>query len=162
MTTSGSGERRLRVIGAATLVLVPVLMLAVLIFMSGQVRQCLALYACDRLPPPEPVLPVFGTLEGLKSILVLLGSAWLVVAAAVTRYLWSIDRMRLRRAAAVTGGLGTATALLVAGLRGLEGARRRTIVEDAGTSTLVALILVVPVALAWAALSARTAGPRGD
>ena len=140
----------------AVLLATPVLILGVLMFAGGQVRQCLALYACGT--EVAPILrPIVGSTNGVGVISILLCSTWLVVASATSRYLWSTDRARMQRVILVAAAVGIATAFAIGGSRFLDGERLRVVAEDAGLYALGALIVVMPLALAWAVLTARPA-----
>ncbi len=152
-----------RIVVAAVLVLAPAAIAFILLFGGGRVNQCLGGPGiCATVPPPEQV-PVIGSEAGLISAVVASGAAWLVAAALGIRSLLSTDRARPMRATAGAAGLVLATVVVVVVFRILEGQRLRVVAEDAGLYALGVAIIVLPLALAWAVLTARlgstSAGP---
>ena len=152
-----------RIIVAAVLVLAPVVLTVILLFGGSRMNQCLGGPGiCAALPPPEQV-PFIGSPAGLVTTIVALGSVWLGAAALTIGSLWSTKRARLGRAAATVAGLAVATAVVVVVFRLVEGQRLRVVAEDAGLYVVGVAIIAIPLALAWAVLTASdgstNAGP---
>jgi hypothetical protein len=150
----GTRHWRARALVAVVLVLAPIAAGTALLFGGGQVKQCLGLTGCGLVPEPVQ-FPIIGTPAGALTVSVSLGAIWIVAAILATRYLWSADRTRLLRAAALTCVLVLATSVVVALSRLIDGDRLRVVAEDAGLFGLGDLIVALPLLLAWAVISTR-------
>jgi hypothetical protein len=155
-----------RIIVAAVLVLAPIAVTLIVLFGGGRVNQCLGGRGiCGTLPPPEQV-PLIGSPAGLVTTIVALSGLWLGAAALTIGSLWSMDRGRLGRAIATVAGLVVATAVVTVMFRLIEGQRLRVVAEDAGLYALGVAIIAIPLALAWAVVTARpgstSAGPTAE
>lgn len=145
--------RQLRALAAGTLILVPVGIGAMLLFGGGRVNQCLGGNACA-LPQPQP-MPLIGTTDPLVIIAVAMAIAWLGAAAVTIWHLVRTDRHRFLRATAGMTTLVVATAAAVAVWRLTEGQRLRIVAEDAALYGLGALLIGIPLLLAWAVVTER-------
>jgi hypothetical protein len=143
---------------AALLVAVPILVGVILIFGGGRVNACLGGRACGGLPPPPPTLGLFGVdVAGPAALALVIG--WLGLALLVARHVAQRDGGRLGRAAMAVVVLAAASGIAAGLLRLLDGAARRTIVEDAALWGIGTLIVVTPLALGWAVLTVRRQNP---
>jgi hypothetical protein len=142
------------VAAALMLVGVPIVVTAILLFGGGQVNACLGGRACLDLPPPAPILGLLG-LDVAGPSAVALAIGWVVLAFLVARHIAARDGRRLHRAALgvvlLAGGMG----IVAGGLRFLDGAARRTVVEDAALWAIGTVLVVAPLALGWAVLTVR-------
>jgi hypothetical protein len=162
MTPIGARHRPARARAAAViLVTAPITIAAVLVLGGGQVRQCLGWSATCSLPVPEPT-PIIGSPPGLLTTVAMLAFVWFGVAGLASRYLWSTDRRCLVRSMVAAAGIAVATALIVAIERAAEDQGRRAMAEDAVLFAVGALIVAVPLILAWAVLTTRTPSVRLD
>jgi hypothetical protein len=136
---------------AAMLVAVPILVGAILLFGGGQVNACLGGGTCG-LPPPRPVIGLFGVdVAGAAALALAIG--WLGLALVVARHVAQRDGRRLGRAAVAVVILAAGSGMAAGLVKIAEGASRRPIVEGAALWAIGALIVVTPLALGWAVLT---------
>jgi uncharacterized BrkB/YihY/UPF0761 family membrane protein len=131
---------------SAILLLAPIAFTVSVAISADQGGGCLGLNC--RVPAPS-----IGPFPA-NTVAWALGIVWLVVASLGTRYVWLVDRVRLRRAIVIVTSVSIAASVLVVACEIIFGSRFPTIAVEAGIGALLALLAAIPIVLAWAVLTA--------
>jgi uncharacterized BrkB/YihY/UPF0761 family membrane protein len=132
---------------AAILLLAPIAFTVAVAISADQGGGCLGLNC--QVPAPS-----IGPIPA-NTVAWALGIVTLVVASLATRYVWLVDRVRLRRAIVIVTSVSIAATALVVACEIIVGSRPPTIAVEAGIGALLALLAVIPIVLAWAVLTAN-------